>query len=253
MKLIQLNIWNGRLLNQVLEFLKDEQPDFLCLQEVYSSEIHNRTHNYFSSYERIDELLPEINGYFSPRLDITVFDKKVGYGNAIFSKFPVTNTETIEVSGEHHSYSKAEDYAANEGQKECFNMQRIQVTVGDNKTFCLINYHGYWEPNEYGSAVTVQLMNDVVAKILDESPRPLILSGDLNVDSNAPAMAPIHNRLRDLTKENKIETTLTQFGKIPIAACDHICISDGIDVKQFAVREELLSDHKALVLEFDLA
>ncbi len=37
MKLIQLNVWMGRLNSLILDFVKNENPDILCLQEAFSS------------------------------------------------------------------------------------------------------------------------------------------------------------------------------------------------------------------------
>lgn len=251
MKLLQLNIWNGRLLKAALNLIEKEQPDIITLQEVYSSEIRTRTHDFLASFERIRDVFPSYQSYFSPRLDFPVFDKKVQYGNALLSKFPLSNAETIVVRGEFHSYQKAEDYAANEGQKECFNLQRVQVKIEGSKSCCLINYHGYWEPNEFGTDATIPVM-EKVAEIIKASSKPLILSGDLNVVAESPAMKPVHALLRDLTAEYEFQSSMTQFAKLPNVAPDHICVSDGIEVEKFAVLDDVVSDHKALVLEFEL-
>ncbi len=251
LKIVQLNLWNGRLIKASLDLLRREQPDFLTLQEVYSSVIRTSSHDFFASYERIQEYFPDYHCYFSPRSALPVFDKTVNYGNAIFSKYPYLHKETIEVSGTFHSDRTVAEYLVTEGQKDCFNLQRVQIDLNGGKSFCLINYHGYWEPNHLGTEATIPVM-EKVAGIIKESPRPLVLAGDLNVVAESPSMKPIHALLRDLTAEFNYQSTMTQFAKLPDVAPDHICVSDRVDVKKFEVLDDIVSDHKALVLEFDI-
>lgn len=251
MKLIQLNIWQGRMLRQVLEFLQEEQPDFICMQEVYSSDIHTRTHNFLDSFERVQALFPEFHGYFSASYDLAVFDQKVRYGNGLLSRLPLEKTETLFTNGQYRSYQSAVEYQEDE-ITESRNLQRVVVRLDGGKTFCLLNHQGYWDINRMGTAVTVEILQKV-AKILKASPQPLIFAGDLNIVAESPAMQPIHAFLRDLTQEYKLPTTLSELGKVHDVACDHICISDGIEVRSFGTSERLVSDHKALILEFDVA
>ncbi len=169
MKLIQLNIWQGRLLRQVLKFLEQERPDFLCMQEVYSSEIHTMTHDFFGSFEAICALLPGYHAYFSPSFGLTVFDQKVRYGNALLSRFPLTDSQTIYTNAQFRIIQSAAEFAACEGQLQPYNLQRVVVDVGGGKSFCLINHHGYWEPDRMGSEISVRKMEQV-SKVIKASP-----------------------------------------------------------------------------------
>jgi endonuclease/exonuclease/phosphatase family metal-dependent hydrolase len=247
MKLVQLNVWQGRLHKQILDFLKAEQPDVLCLQEVYSSAITSPLFDLLHIYESVQQLFPEHRGYFSPTYDMAMLGETVHFGIALFSRFPISQQKTFFITGEHHSYGGLQDYAAN-----VRNLQRVTVHPTDDTTFTLFNHHGYWEPDRMGSATSVVNMQRV-ADIIAQSSQPIIFSGDLNVVAESPAMQPIQALLRDLTQEYKVTATLSSLGKVTDVACDHICVSKGITVRQFAVREALVSDHKALVLEFDVA
>ena len=254
MKLMQLNIWQGRLLRQALDFLEQEKPDILCMQEVYSSGINSVDLDFFGSFERIKELFPGYNGYFSANFDIPVFGQKVSYGNALISSFPLLKTETIYTSGEFHSFNIFGEFTEYEGENNriAYNVQKVTVQTGEDKTFCLLNHHGYWLPNRMGSELSVEKM-EIVADIIRLSPRPLIFVGDLNVVAESPAMKPIQSILHDLTQEYGLQTTLSELGKVKNVACDHVSISEGIKVQNFGTRNSLESDHKALVLEFDLS
>jgi endonuclease/exonuclease/phosphatase family metal-dependent hydrolase len=209
-------------------------------------------HDFFGSFDKIQALFSDYHGYFSANYDLPMFDQKVRYGNALLSRFPLSDTEEFFISGHYHSHQTSSEFAADEGQKEASNLQRVSVKVNDEKSFCLINHHGYWEPSDMGSEISVQKM-ERVAEIIKTSTRPLIFAGDLNVIPASPAMQPIQALLRDLTQEYNVPTTLSELGKIPNVSCDHICVSDGVEIKSFAVSDALVSDHKALIMEFDVA
>jgi endonuclease/exonuclease/phosphatase family metal-dependent hydrolase len=55
--------------------------------------------------------------------------------------------------------------------------------------------------------------------------------------------------LHDLTHEKGIKNTLSGLKFNGEVACDHILVNDLVKVKRFEVLGDLVSDHKALVLE----
>lgn len=247
MKLIQLNIWQGRLLGQIATFLQDEQPDILCLQEVYSSKLSTPLLPFFSGLERISLALPEgYSTYFSPVSSTQVLGEEVRYGNAILSRYPLTDMETFEINEHFQKVSRQQEMSHN-----ARNLQRVTVQLPRGKELYLLNHHGYWEPSDVGSDITVQKMQKV-ADIVEHSGRPLILTGDLQIASYSPAMHSLQAQLRDLTQEYTLPTTLSSFGKVKNVACDHICVSNGITVHTFQASDALISDHLALIMEFDL-
>ena len=244
MKLVQLNIWQGRLLKQVVEFLEREQPDILCLQEVYSSRIASPLFDFLSSLEIIQQRFASYHTFFSPSYDMTLLDKQFSFGNAILSRFPLDDAQTTFVSGAFHSYKRMEDYVPNTR-----NFQRAIVRPKNGKPFCLFNHHAYWEITPQGSPTSVEKMQ-LVANAIAQAPHPTIFSGDLNVVASSPAMQPIHKIMRDLTGEHQVPDTLSSLGKAHNVACDHICVTQDVTVQQFTVSDELVSDHRALILQF---
>lgn len=245
MKLIQLNVWQNKLHKQLMNFLKEEQADIMCLQEICSSDITVPLFPGLRGFEAIKETFPGYHAYFSPCFESPMFGTTCRFGNAIFSRFPLVDTETIFING---AYQKSEMPDAS--ITNIRNVQRATVR-SEQGHFCLVNHHAYWVPSEVGNEISVAKM-EKVADILKESPRPLIFSGDLNVTFKSPAMRPVHALLRDLTQEHDIPTTLSTVGKFPNIPCDHICVSEGVNVQNFAASEALVSDHKPLILEFSL-
>lgn len=245
MKLVQLNVWQNRLDRQIMQFLVGEQPDIMCLQEICSSDTTMPFFQGLHGFEAIREAFPDYYHYFSLCFDAPVFGSRCYFGNATFSRFPLTETETVFTNSTYQSAETPDTTTTN-----IRNLQLMTVQSAEGN-FRLANHHGFWAPNGMGNEESVKNMEKVAA-ILGQLPQPLLFSGDLNVVAKSPAMKPIHALLRDLTHENDVPTTLSDFGKVPNVPCDHICISDGIAAKNFVVSDELISDHKALIFEFGL-
>ena len=245
-KLIQLNIWQGRLLPQILTFLQREQPDFLCLQEVYSSSLNTPLLDFFCGLEHMQRAFPEYYSNFSPSYELDVLGQKVGFGNAIVSKFPLADRQSVFISGEFRSYANLDGYIVNTRT-----LQQATVQLANDKSLTLINHHGFWDKNPLGNDESVekfQRVADEIAKVTG----PIIFAGDMNLKPESPALQPLQEQLIDLTKTNDVRSTLSQFGKVSDVACDHIFVSGDVRIKNFVVSDALVSDHQALVLEFEL-
>jgi endonuclease/exonuclease/phosphatase family metal-dependent hydrolase len=247
MKLVQLNIWQGRFLDQIVAFLEREQPDILCMQEVYSSKLDTPLLPFFAGLEHVQKAFPEYHVFFSPTHQMDVMGEAVAMGNAILSKFPLENTETIFINGEFHELTVSNSHGTNTR-----NLQRAEVVIAPDKRLSIVNHHGYWEPSPIGSEITIQKMQHV-ADILKETPQPLIFTGDLNISYASPAIKPVQELLKGLSQEYEVATTLSQFGKVAGVPCDHIFISADIIEQSFMVKDVLVSDHLPLILQFELA
>ncbi|EDK72337.1 Endonuclease/exonuclease/phosphatase [candidate division TM7 genomosp. GTL1] len=246
MKLLQLNVWQNRLHKQVLDLIAKEQPDILCLQEICSSNYVPPLFPGFAGFEAIQAALPDYESHFAPCFSSPLFGSTCSFGNAIFSRFPLADTEIIFINGQYQEGVELFD----RNTTNIRNLQRTAVKTPEGE-FCLINHHAFWVPNEMGSQESVEKMQRT-ADVIKSSPRPLVFSGDLNVVSKSPAMKSIHALLRDLTEEYNIPTTLSGFGKVPNVPCDHICVSEGIQIQKFGAKQDIVSDHLALTLEFGL-
>ena len=244
MKLLQLNIWEGKLLKEVLAFIDKVRPDILCLQEVFSCQGDIRLPDLmFNSLELIQKQTGFAHSFFSPTFTAEYAGVPASFGIAILSRYPLNNKESTFV---HGSYSPNGIAAPNTRV-----LQHCQVLV-DGKSLSLVNHHGYWESTQFGSEVTTEKMR-LVKETTQSLPTPIMFAGDLNVVNESPAMRVFDGFLTDLTAKHNIATTLSQLGKVSFnIACDHILVSDDVQVKNFSVSEDLISDHKALILEFDI-
>lgn len=245
MKLLQLNMWGGRLTAEIVKLIAAEQPDIITAQELFTPNepvlFPDRMFDCMESIER-DGAYPF--KYVSPTWSVMVGYQHVGFGNAIFSKFPLSNQQTVFVNGEFVENMQWETRLPN-----IRNVQTVTVDV-NGTALSLVNHQGYWEKTPVGSEVSAQKMQHV-KDIAAQLPQPLIVAGDMNVTAASPAMRVWDEFLEDLTDTHNVDDTLSQLGKVSGVPCDHILVSPQIKVANFRVCDELVSDHKALILEFD--
>lgn len=243
MRLLQLNIWQGRLLRNVLNLIDQLRPDIICLQEVFSSqEVIATPEKLFNSLEIIIEQTGLDQVLFSPTFSAFYSGVKASFGNAILSRYPLLDTQTIFTNGTY-----VPDYNPASYNINIRNLQLATIQI-DNHRFTLANHHAHWEIDPLGTAMSIEKMHNV-RTMLDTKPGPIIFAGDLNVRSESPAMRVLDGLLEDLTARYNVPSTLSVVAKVSDVACDHILVSKGITVQQFKVCPELVSDHLALVLD----
>ncbi|QQS18882.1 hypothetical protein IPL68_02370 [Candidatus Saccharibacteria bacterium] len=92
----------------------------------------------------------------------------------------------------------------------------------------------------------------IIADKIKQLDGKIVFVGDLNVDPGTPALQLFDGWLEGLTANHGITNTLSQLAKVQEVACDHIFVNTHVRVQDFRVLDDLVSDHKALLLEFDL-
>jgi endonuclease/exonuclease/phosphatase family metal-dependent hydrolase len=242
MKLLQLNEWGGRLENQVLNLLRKESADFVCLQEAVDAPgdaaLSIPTHKLKTGAEYPHE-------FSSPVFSFHLMNKKATFGNTILSRLPFADTQTI-----FTNLAYKEDFDFDSDDYNIRNLQHALFEIS-GKQLHILNHHGHHvHQHKNGDAETLRQMNQI-AEYIKTLDGPVILSGDFNLAPLSESIEVINKLLRNLSLENKLETTRTFLtGKKEV--CDYIFVSDEVKVKSFAALEDLASDHKALVLEFDI-
>lgn len=244
MKLVQLNVWMGRLTRQIMPLIEREQPDIITAQEIFDIEgsvpLPDRT---FTLTQEIlaTGLFPY--HYFSATMTMQIGGRTADFGNAIFSKYPIVDAETVFNHGAFVEGVTADTY-----QPNTRNAQFVTLDIGGVKTL-LVNHHAYWEANPLGSQTSADCLGVIADKLRETQGKPIIFAGDLNLVSEAPAMRVFDGMLEDLTATHHIVSTLSPLGKVKDVACDHILVNDKVSVADFRVLEDIVSDHAALILE----
>lgn len=247
MKLLQLNVWMGRLTRQIMPLIEREQPDIITTQELFSAPqdvpFPDQT---FDLFERIQKTAGYSYSYFSPICDFDYSGVHVGVGNGVHSRLPITASRTIFTNGTFQANADSSVFEAN-----VRNAQIVTVALPGGKSLHVVNHHGYWQANPVGDEKTVASMQKVYNEI-NALDGPVVYAGDLNVDPDTPAMQLFGDKFDDLTGSRNISNTMSVLGKLQGVAPDHILVNSDVRVTDFRVLEDLVSDHQALVIEFDV-
>lgn len=240
MRILQLNVWTGRIKGALAKFLAEADFDVICLQEAVWSDRDAELRNLFVTVDQIKELTGMKYEARSANWGLRIFsgDDVMEQGNVILSREEIEEEKSWVVDGEYGLIEKLEDF-----YEHAYTLQMIRLTNG----LTVVNHHGYWEPDPIGDERTVEVMRRV-AEHLREVQRPLVMCGDLNIIHDSPAMRQL-DFLRDLTNGYGVDNTLAGLKFDGKVACDHILVSPEVTVERFEVLDELASDHKALVAE----
>lgn len=246
-KLIQLNLWQGRLIRHAVRFLAQEKPDFVCLQEVYDATDDVPAWDAFSGLKCIQEALPGYHCFFAPLYAFDVNNRRVTSGNAILSRFALQDQHVAFTNGKFVTNPLSGDNTRN--------LQWCQAELPDGKRLSLLNHHGFWFPSPVGVPESVPKMQQV-KDVADSLPQPLIICGDMNVIPQSKPMQLFEGSFENLTKTYGLATTLSPlagaFDQNNQVACDNVLISPGVQANTFTTTDYLVSDHKPLILTFDL-
>lgn len=241
MKILQLNVWTGRIKGALLEFLNSNDFDVICMQEaVWIKDKQKELENFFVTVDQIKETSGLKHESRSSNWGMRIFseDNIMEQGNVILSKSEIAEEHNDLVHNEYGIVESVQDF-----YEHAYTLQVAKLKNGLN----VVNHHGYWKPTPMGDETTVKVMRKV-ANIVKSLDGPIVMCGDFNIIHEAPAMREL-DFLRDLTYEYGVDNTLSGLKFNRKVACDHILVNDAVKVKRFRVLDDIVSDHKALVAE----
>ncbi len=241
MKIVQLNIWMGKIEGQLQRFFETTDADVICMQEVVNSEDEAKTHVsrlWFDTTNILNAAGDKFpySAYFANWAS-DIANGSFQMGNFIISRIPIVSRESVFV---HRQYTEHTVLASMPANNSAVNIVKLENGI------TVVNHHGFWRRDPMGDEDSIRVFSkvaDVVGPLAEAG--PLVMCGDLNIVHESPAFRAL-DFLHDLTYENQVETTLSGMkynGKVP---CDHILVNDKMDVKSFEVLPDIVSDHLAL-------
>lgn len=245
MKIVQLNIWMGKIEGALEKFFKNTDADVICMQEVINSDdatLH--VSRLWFETSRILKAAGEefkYHAYF-PNWSSRIVDGTMQMGNFVISKIPILETDSVFIHGQYTENVKLVQTPSNNSAVDIVKLEN-GITV--------VNHHGFWRKDPMGDEDSIKAFENV-RKVVEPLSKegPLVMCGDLNIIHESPAFRSL-DFLRDLTDENKVETTLSGM-KIDVKVpCDHILVNEGIEVLDFKVLPDVVSDHLALEAEIE--
>lgn len=269
LRLLQLNIFQGKNLDKIIDFVTKNKVDILHFQEVTTGKMSKggkakypdeNTDRIFSPNEKfigincIGEIKKSL-GFEVENVVATSYtnDPASSIGNATFfnGNVKLVKSETIWLKD---FFSIPEDFS------DIAVLPRAALICkfeGNSKEFYTVNAHLAWGKNSSDEPYKIEQAEKLYDR-LKEVKTPFILSGDFNVTPETQTASMFDDLARNLDKENGITNTLnpdvhatkTLFPKG--LAVDYVFASKDINVKSFELITEDLSDHYGLLLEFEI-
>jgi endonuclease/exonuclease/phosphatase family metal-dependent hydrolase len=252
-KFVQLNIYMGKYLNELIEFLIDEEPDFIAAQEVPSG--------HFSLFEDktvdVFEQLKEKTGFDGVLDPVSRLkgDEDSMFGNAVFSKHPIKSSEALVLK----SFRPITLYESHgNGLLKTGPLQErhlIDVSVKlENKLIHIISWHGAWVMSATDTEESIRQAK-VVSEHLKSLKDPYILAGDLNVGPESKTVELVNNVAKNLMVGSEVkQTTHPTVHKIAPKGLliDYVFVSHSFKLVSLGVPDILVSDHLPVVCELEI-
>lgn len=253
LKLISLNCWQGRVIDDLLAFFqeKGKDTDIFCLQEVFDADValtearHPGENVRGDLYQHIRQALPDHMGCFA-----YFDDDPLRMSLAIFVRHSV-RVRTIADFIVHRP-----DVPQETGRivRSARKLQHLTVAL-NGRDVTIGNFHGLWVNGPKTDTPERVLQGERVHAWLASVAGAKVLCGDFNLLPDNPSLGIIKQGMRDLHQEAGTPPTRTKLyrhfndPKEPNFA-DYAFASPDVDVRAFTVLPDAVSDHAPLFVEF---
>ena len=243
--------WNKdpSTLNSILNFIRDEDPDIICLQEFFAEKYGKVTLN---DVYRALKKTPYKHIYY------TFGGKSNGrYGIATFSSFPVTGKGVIRFENTLNACIFTDILAGNDTFRIYNN--HLQSIYLDKRNYLLLDSislkYNEKQINELKDIsfrirrafVKRALQADKISEHLRNSPYPVIICGDFNDTPSSYTYHKLRNGLTDSFSEAGSGSGNTYSGKFPSFRIDYILHDKELETLYFKRIKTGLSDHYPLI------
>ena len=260
----QVQSYNVRLFNyfesrnsgisekRIIELLKNQKADVICLQEVYI--IGD------PKFKEL-EIRSALGGKYYSHFKMISTGRNSYYGIATLSRFPITGRGDI-VHDKSSSLSIYTDILAGKDTIRVFNnhlqsfrlhrmertfLNEIVETSDDKET--LNEIVSISSSLRKGFVKRASQAQDVKARI-DKSPYPVIVTGDFNDTPVSYSYRKIRKGLNDAFVSSGYGAGFTYRGNYPPNRIDYILYDDAIECRHFDILKVKYSDHYPIVAYF---
>lgn len=262
MKIVSLNCWCGKLYDPLIEFIKKNKDtiDIFCFQEI----VFGGPDQFFSQhnlrgqlFDRIKDILRDYNAYKTSTQnsyyggDDYLLTDGAEIGQAIFVKkhIPTSGDNSFLVYSKDNNPFRKTPRGNITGK-----CQYVNVEINKNK-ITIINIHGLWQSGKDDTPERLEQSKKILELIEDQG-NPAVIVGDFNFRPETKSAFILSQKLKNLIFDYKITKTRSKFyydmEKYKDYISDYAFISSEIDLKDFYILKDEVSDHFPLFLEFDL-
>lgn len=239
---------------KMLQQLKEQNADVICLQEFFYSTDSNYYHN-------IKELKKMGYPYFYFSYDASKQQQYVG--SAIFSRYPIVDSGKVRYF--RPSVPEALIYVDLKIKNDTIRVftTHLQSVQFQKKDYEAINEITKAEDSLFVHSKTIlsklkkaikyrSTQADLVRKILDDSPFPKIMCGDLNDIPNSYTYFTIRGDMQDAFLKKGMGIGRTFNGLSPTLRIDYIFVEKSLAINQFRRVINNYSDHYMLSTDIQI-
>lgn len=254
MHIISLNTWGGRAGKEgLLSFFKKhaDTTDIFCLQEIWSA-AYEHLDGHLAGGVKIDNEKIMTQGLqdISKTLPRHVAFFRPHHGDNYGLLMLVSKKLTVLEEGEIFVY-KEKGYASKEDVGN--HARNIQYATIETQTglITIINFHGLWNGRGKGDSADRLEQSEKIIAFTEKIQNPFVLCGDFNLLPDTQSLKKFEEAgMRNLIKEHGVTSTRTSFyTKSEDRYADYAFTSKGIDLKDFRVLPDEVSDHSPLLIE----
>jgi len=242
---------NASTRHQILQVIKDQQPDILTMEE-FASTPRGKS----AMCDSVKKVLNTTNYYFQ------LFSRYQGTnglqtGLAIFSKYPIVNKNYIKLTNDL-SDTKSIYVDVMIGKKMvrvyCVHLQSFLLNAEDHNTVDSISQNGKTSikaSRRIGGKLKIAFLHrsDQVKMMKEEMSRcsiPYIVAGDFNDTPSSYAVNQMAKGIKNAFREAGRGLGRTYNGDVPNYQIDYIMTSNQFNIINYTVIEKKLSDHYAI-------
>lgn len=246
MKMVQINIFLGTYLDNLIRFLQEEKPDVVTMQEV--------------TPESFQMILEEtgLNGYFDKTVAIKEDKNLTSLGNAILTRGKIVGHHIVRLNKDKEVGRL--DEVERKGGKELERFPRSLLSVlieMDGQQFYLISTQLAVRKDRKDSPEKSRQANKVVDHLKSLGEEPFVIGGDFNAIPSSGVIKIIDRVAKNSFDDFSIQrTTHPTFHKtkdfLPQGlVIDYIYTSKHFEVKLLRAPVVDISDHLPLIADIE--
>lgn len=232
---------------KILGFLRDEDPDILCIQEFYSSNRDGFRER--EIYHKLDQLPYRHITYSHP-------ERRSGYGIATISNYPILQRGRIQLQGS--SICSYSDLLLDKDTIRIYNCHLQSVNLDSEQYQILDSLKFRYDDQQMAEIKDISFrlrdafikraaQADIIADHISGCPHPVIVCGDFNDTPVSYTYRTIRDGLLDAFTESGWGLGRTYNGEFPSFRIDYILHGESLDALFFTREKVKLSDHYPII------
>ena len=244
--------------NLIFDFLKEENPDVLCLQEFYQRDEQLERYE-FKTLDTLVKILSAQNYHVHYTTTLRETDH---WGLITFSKFPIINKGVVPFENQGDNASIYTDVQVEGETIRIYNnhLASIKLEKRDYKTMKTINDQDYSDMINKSTGLLGKVKNgfikrslqaDLIQNSISNSPYPVVVCGDFNDSPTSYTYNTIRGKFNDTYLESGSGLGRTYIGEFPSFRIDYILADTSLESSSYITHPVELSDHHPISVKLN--